>query len=72
MSIIVVRTSIDLAELARRLKELGYIEITPRELAKLFCTNSVWARKILSKMEKQGLVERINSHKARPGKYRIL
>ncbi len=72
MGLVVVRTSLDLEKLARQLKRLGYEEITPRDLAELFGTNRIWAGKILVKMEELGLVERLNSRKARPAKYRII
>ena len=72
MGLVVVRTSLDLEKLAKQLKKLGYEEIMPGDLAELFGTNRVWAGKILVKMEAMGLVERLNSKKARPAKYRII
>ncbi len=69
---LVVRTSLDLRRLALQLKRLGYEEVTPRELAELFGSNRIWAGKILAKMEAMGLVERLNSRKARPARYRIV
>ncbi len=71
MGQIVVRTSIDLDRLVGKLKELGYEEVTPRDLAELFGTTRIWAGKILRKMEEMGLVERLNSRKARPSRYMI-
>ena len=72
MGQVVVRTSIDLRKLALQLKKLGYEEVSPGDLAELFCSNRIWAGKILAKMEAMGLVERLNSRKARPAKYRII
>jgi len=69
---VVVRTSIDLEKLARQLRKMGYEEISPGDLAELFGTNRIWAGKVLAKMEALGLVERLNSRKARPAKYRIV
>ncbi len=72
MGVVVVRTSIDLRKLALQLKKLGYEEISPKDLAELFGANRIWAGKILARMEAMGLVERLNSRKARPAKYRII
>lgn len=72
MSQVVVRTSIDLERLAQKLRKLGYDEVSPRDLAELFCSNRIWAGKILAKMETMGLVERLNPRKTRPAKYRII
>ncbi|NPA97884.1 MAG: hypothetical protein GXO43_00740 [Crenarchaeota archaeon] len=72
MAQVVVRTSIDLVKLAKQLRKMGYEEVSPGDLAELFGTNRVWAGKVLAKMEELGLVERLNSRKARPAKYRII
>ncbi len=67
----VVRVSLDIELLARKLKEMGFIEVSPKDLAELFGANRVWAGRVLKAMERAGLVERINSPKARPAKYRL-
>jgi len=67
----VMRVSLDIELLARKLKEMGFIEVSPNDLAELFGANRVWAGRVLKAMERAGLVERINSPKARPAKYRL-
>lgn len=67
----VMRVSLGIEALARKLREIGFIEISPMDLAELFGANSVWAGRVLKAMERIGLVERINSPKARPAKYRL-
>jgi len=67
----VVRVSLDIELLARKLKEMGFIEVSPKDLAELFGANRVWAGRVLKAMERAGLVERINSPRARPAKYRL-
>ena len=66
-----MRVSLDIELLAKKLKEMGFVEISPKDLAEFFGANRVWAGRVLKAMERAGLVERINSPKARPAKYRL-
>ncbi len=38
----VMKVSLDIEALARKLRETGFIEISPMDLAELFGANSVW------------------------------